>query len=154
MNEHKVSPDIFKCKFCDKTFLRRDKLKRHQQVVHKTYQIDFTAASQENTNSLLCRMCSMNFGDDKERLFAHLAGKVCQSTSNNFKLYKEHRFACEYCTNTYRDKDALMKHVRWKHSKEDVYFECTICSSKLKQKSSLVRHMKKFHGGEVGSSKK
>lgn len=154
MNEHKVSPDIFKCKFCDKTFLRRDKLKRHQQVVHKTYQIDFTAASQENTNSLLCRMCSMNFGDDKERLFAHLAGKVCQSASNNFKLDEKHRFACKYCTNTYRDKDALMKHVRWKHSKEDVYFECTICSSKLKQKSSLVRHMKKFHGGEVGSSKK
>ena len=145
MDQHEVSPDIFKCKYCDKSFIRKDKRTRHQQVIHLSYQIDFTAASQENTDSLTCQMCSMNFGDDRERLFAHLSSKVCQSTKNKFELNEKHRFVCEFCTKTYVDKDALGKHVRWKHSRKNIYFECTVCSSKLKHKSSLDRHMKKFH---------
>ena len=145
MNQHEVSPDIFKCKYCDKSFIRKDKRTRHQQVIHLSYQIDFTAASQENTDSLTCQMCSMNFGDDREGLFAHLSSKVCQSTKNKFELNEKHRFVCEFCTKTYVDKDALGKHVRWKHSRKNIYFECTVCSSKLKHKSSLDRHMKKFH---------
>ena len=144
---HEIAPAPFKCKFCDKTFTRKDILTKHEQVIHRSYQIDFPAAAgQKNTDSLRCQMCSLDFGDNQEGLFAHLSAKVCQRKTKEFKLDDEHRFECKYCSKKYLDRDGLGKHIRLKHSKKRVLFDCNVCTSKFQQKSSLVRHLKNIHG--------
>ena len=62
-------------------------------------------------------MCSLDFGDNQERLFAHLSAKVCQRKTENFKMDEEHKFECKYCSKKYLDREGLGKHVRLKHSK-------------------------------------
>ena len=98
IQKHKEVPELFKCKFCDKSFSRKDILTKHKQVIHRSYQIDFTAAGQTSTDSLNCQMCFQDFGDNKESLFAHLSAKVCQRKTNCFKLDEEYRFKCNLCT--------------------------------------------------------
>ena len=127
MEKHETVPQLFKCRFCDKSFRRKDILRRHEQIMHRSYQIDFTAAGQASTDSLKCKMCSQDFGDNKESFFAHLSAKACQRKTNSFKLDKEHRFECNVCTKKYLDRDSLVKHIRWKpRDKEEFY--CNICA--------------------------
>ena len=145
IQKHNEVPELFKCKFCDKSFSRKDILKKHNQVIHRSYQIDFTAAGQTSTDSLKCQMCSQDFGDNKERLFAHLSTKVCQRKTNSFELDEEHRFKCNLCTKKYQDRDSLVQHIRWKHKNKEE-FDCNMCTLKFLHKSSLVRHVKKMHG--------
>ena len=144
MEKHEKVPQLFKCRFCDKSFRRKDILRRHEQIMHRSYQIDFTAAGQASTDSLKCKMCSQDFGDNKESFFAHLSAKACQRKTNSFKLDEEHRFECNVCTKKYLDRDSLVKHIRWKHRDKEE-FNCNMCSSKFQHKSSLVRHSKKIH---------
>ena len=146
MQKHE-DPNIFKCKFCDKSFSRKDILTRHEQAMHRSYQIDFTAAGQNTTEqkTLRCQMCSMDFGDNRESFFAHLSAKICQRKTR-IELDEEHRFECNLCTKKYVDRDSLVKHMRWKHSNNREKYACNLCTSKFQHKSSLDRHLKKLHG--------
>lgn len=148
MQNHEEESNVFKCKFCDKSFSRKDILTRHKQIIHRSFQIDFTAAGQKTTEqkTLRCKMCSMDFGDKKESFFAHLTAKVCQRKINKIKLDEDHCFECNLCTKKYLDRDSLVKHIRWKHSNKREEYGCNQCTSKFQHMSSLVRHMKKFHG--------
>ena len=144
VHQDKEEDEIFKCKYCDKKFSRKDNKLRHEQSIHNSYQINFTAAGSQS--SLKCNICNFDFGDDKEKLFAHLSAKVCES--NKFTLDEDHRFECDLCDKSYLGKDDLVKHMRWKHSKEKVKLNCKLCTSKFQYNSTLVRHMKKIHGVE------
>ena len=146
MIKHEEDPHVFKCKFCEKTFNRKDVRKRHEQTIHKSYQIDFTAAGLECPDSLKCNMCNKKFGKDKEKLFAHLAAKQCQSKTLKFNLDEEHRFKCNLCPKKYLDKNALLKHVNWKHTSKTKKFSCKFCTSEFQYKFTMAKHMKKFHG--------
>ena len=146
MIKHQEKPYVFECKFCEKKFSRKDKRKRHEQTIHRYHQIDFPAAGLGSADSLRCHMCRKEFGDDKERFFAHLSAKQCQTKTINFNLDEEHRFECCFCAKKYLDKDALIKHMKMKHNKTKVMFNCKVCTSEFQYKSTMVRHMKSIHG--------
>ena len=76
MTEHEVNIIIFKCKHCDKMYNRKDNLLRHAQKNQQLYPIDFVSAASQSTNSLTCHGCSLGFGAEKEKLFAHITSKV------------------------------------------------------------------------------
>ena len=143
MRTHQEEVITFKCKFCDKSYNRKDRLVRHEQRIHLSYKINFSAAGSQS--SLKCHICSLDFEDDKERLFAHLSSKICES-NNKFSLDKDHRFECDYCDKTYQNRDSLMKHISWKHSNKSVKINCNLCTSTFQYKSTLVRHLKEIHG--------
>ena len=92
-----------------------------------------------------CQICSMDFGTEKEKLYAHIASKVCLAKINNVSLSKDDRYACTKCEKSYLDKDSLMKHTRWKHSSNNPMYKCSLCNIDFKYKSTLVRHQKKVH---------
>ena len=83
----------------------------------------------ESADSLICHMGRKEFGDDKDRFNAHLSAKQCPT--QNFNFDEEHRFECGLCTKKYLDKDALLKHMKWKHNKTKVKFNCKVCTSEF-----------------------
>ena len=140
MRTHQEKVITFKCKFCDKSYNRNDRLVRHEQRINLSYKINFSAAGSQS--SLKCYICSLDF---EERLYAHLSSKICES-NNKFSLDKDHVFECDYCDKSYQNRDSLMKHIRWKHSNKSVKINCNLCTSTFQYKSTLVRHLKEIHG--------
>ena len=118
MQKQETKPVQHESKFCGKTFQRKDKLLRHAQTLHKAFhKVDFEAASSSFNESMKCQMCCMDFGTEKEKLYAHIASKVCLAKISNVSLNKDDPYACMHSMRkSYLDKDSLMKHTRWKHS--------------------------------------
>ena len=152
LKKHEEKAVKHECKYCGKSFERLDTLLRHAQTLHKVYhKINFEAASSACIESMKCQICSLDFGDEKEKLYAHVASKVCHTKSNKVFLDKEDRYACTQCEKSYIDKDSLVKHIRWKHSSITPKFTCSLCNINFSYKSTLGRHRKKVHGSTNGN---
>ena len=149
MKQHEEGDtESFDCDQCDKKYNRKDNLSRHKQRIHHIFTIDFDAAVEECKDTLVCKICSSDFGSDREKYCAHIASKVCHD--NRFELDDQEKFKCDICDKSYFSKDTLLKHVRWKHgtNKTSSNFKCEICDVSFCYKSTLVRHKRKLHGDD------
>lgn len=111
----------FSCKFCDKTFLRGCKLRRHILTHKKTY---------------MCKICTT------QRRFS----EVSHLADHHQKVHTGEKFVCEKCNTSYTDMGLLKDHIR-SHTR-DKCFTCEKCNNAFSSKTKLVRHTKNVHKGK------
>ena len=100
----------------------------------------------EFKNVYKCKICSVDFGQDRLKFESHLILKACQRKDEEIlEVDDEGRLQCQQCERSYADVDSLTRHIAWKH-KEARNFECSECKASFKLKSSLSRHMRQEHG--------
>lgn len=108
----------FKCSECDKSFISRDKLKRH-------------AAVHSKVNSFECNICNERF-HTTSNLYYH------KSKHKENEALEKVRLKCDQCDKTFAKKDGLKKH-KAAHI-ETKSFTCDICSKIFKSKGNLTEH--------------
>ena len=81
-----------------------------------------------------CQMCEQTFHSEIN-IENHLIKRNC------LKSGKIMKHICPYCTQPYKEKHNLTKHINNKHNvKENI--TCSKCGKGFQQKSSLTRHTK------------
>lgn len=141
----------FVCERCDAEFTRKDSLLKHKKRVHSLAKVNLGMIRKETTKDYICKMCTKNFGRDSNKYEAHLVLRVCQQTEEHkkYKLDDNLMFACDQCDKTYKEKDSLQRHVRWKHNTPVNPFKCLECNISFKYKSTHNRHLRTKHGRDV-----
>ena len=129
----------FLCKFCYKTFERKEDLIDHVSEDHESIEKSFT-----------CHLCHQKF-ILKQNLNAH----IFYMHGKEAKTYPS--FLCE---NSFTADSDLKKHMdrippekrNWKVKCESLYerrkFPCEMCNTKFSHQLSLDRHIRKFHRKE------
>ena len=139
------------CDICNKTFGRKEKLKRHVQMVH------------EGTKNCSCTHCGAQFFDNFH-LMRHVKSvhekekkhtcTVCDSSFVLKKELKEHIikmhegikfYDCQICDKSFKEKESLKKHTERVHEGKEREWQCTICGSNFFDKNVLETHIKGVH---------
>jgi len=116
------------CTDCGKTFVNKEKLKRHF-LIHtgeKPYQ---------------CDECESKF-TRKDKLDSH------KNVKHNLMFHKEEKpYSCDQCESRFSRKDKLDNHINVKHNENYVKIgnECSVCSKAHGSKWHLNRHMERAH---------
>ena len=135
MNKHHgTDVNDYECVECGKKFKRKDKLNQHEELVHRRYNINFSAAAQylnTNPDEWRCKMCHETF-DSVRKLERHLTLQNCV------------KHTCKYCEKQFKEKHNLTKHINNSHVAKELY-KCDNCEKKYQLKSSLTRHKKICH---------
>ncbi|GFR85821.1 zinc finger protein 16 [Elysia marginata] len=130
MHANSSEENQYKCSTCDKTFLRKDHLKSHENRVH-------SAKTEEMPNKWVGR---------DERL-----AKSCSLVKHKCTVHSEsrchnRRYICDMCGKTFCSSSGLNKH-RVIHS-EERRFKCQVCSKGFKRKDQLKVHEGKHSDAE------
>lgn len=121
----------YNCGICDKKFLRKDYLKKHE-------------TSKCNTiKPFSCDFCARGF-TVKSSLKGHIS--KCHSSTKVNKL----ELRCDLCDKHFSFKAGLRTHMRNIHflQKMNVRYTCELCQKVYSNKSGLKRHKLDSHGGE------
>lgn len=116
---HGVEPLVLKCKACDKTFNRRDKLTLHTRRDHLL------------ERRFECDHCDMKFYGKRD-LNTHMVKHT------GVKQYR-----CEVCLKAFGRRHTLREHLRI-HA-DDRRFKCEHCGQTFVQKCSWKSHMRSKH---------
>ena len=147
VHSSKLHINKIKCFECGEYFTRKDNRTRHEQRVHKSYNINFTEATKktkQDDGSYKCNRCGENFTGDEasENLKKHIISK-CKVTTE---------IQCETCGKPFSHKSELKKHIDMKHLNKISIFYCRQmlsgdqqCGFRSAYKENLVRHMKTIH---------
>ena len=143
--QHEAHSKTFPCDHCDKKFTRKDSLSTHYKIVHKMFEIDFTAMERSSSadGDYFCKICEACFGPNLRKFEAHMYLKVCQNKVKQ-EVNDSHKFQCEMCEKSYFERKCLYRHINLKH-KTPRDFKCEICDVSYSYKSSLTRHVQKVH---------
>ncbi|XP_071104198.1 zinc finger protein 271-like [Haliotis cracherodii] len=138
----------FSCSFCDKSFLRKFDLKRHN-VTHT------------GEHSFRCGTCGLGFLDScglKIHLRTHTGVKpyscgICGKAFSRQHDVKRHsiihaksriKCKCMYCNLKFNDLTQLTKHFIFAHSEDDDV-ACYMCDLTFKTKEEALRHVEDTH---------
>ena len=128
LKDHKRSvhrQEKVKCNFCDFSSLSRSAIYIHKQSKHfgRTYP---------------CDQCD-HVAEGRQKLLSH-KGKTHRKTQE---------FPCKICTNIYKWKETLKRHMDMSHSGgTNTGFKCDICAKVYTQKVTLELHIKFVHNKE------
>jgi len=137
--KHGKEPKEYQCYECDKSFKRKDLLKKHKRLVHKLHRmkVDMAASFEENENQFDCKSCGESFSGSRgeENLVTHLTKKC-----------RKERFNCSDCHKDFSRQENLECHIKNIHNvTNEGSFSCDECTFVTKYKTSLTRHMKRVH---------
>lgn len=104
----------FKCKLCEKTFLRKDFLKNHMDNIHEN-------------KKLTCEICGKLFSR-RDVLKRHIA------------VHNNEKHECEICSKKFTRKDILLTHL--KSHKNAASYKCSLCPASFIKKNVLDKHEK------------
>jgi len=127
--------EAFPCSQCDKTFLWKSLLKKHETRVH--------IPDDQKVKNFACHVCGKLFVAQGD-LTAHKRF-VCEKD----KLAR--LFFCSFCDKKFPMKEECAQHER-KHTKEKP-FQCLKCLKWYSQEKSLKRHVRDCKGREGSSGK-
>ena len=133
--------EYFQCNLCKYKTARKDTLLKHKRGVHNIFNVNL-AAMREGGENLTCKMCGQLFGNDSYSFETHLIYKICQKVDTN--LNSDGRHQCEICECSYSSKDALSRHINWKHTPGGKFI-CDICDKEYSNQYSLKRHTSSKH---------
>uniref|UniRef100_A0A336KRY9 CSON014938 protein n=1 Tax=Culicoides sonorensis TaxID=179676 RepID=A0A336KRY9_CULSO len=157
------------CKFCDKVYSRRFRLKEHALVVHfghQPYQCDICGFTSNLKNGLRNhiegRHLKRRFGKTRERetIVCNICNFVCISKDSHYNHMKSHEnseerpFKCMKCDLHFKKQRTLDKHNRSVHITEDLPFTCNLCiSARFVTEEILKLHLKRHECSEEKSAK-
>ena len=149
--EKKAGPKSEVCNICNKAFSRKDKLKRHVQIVH------------EGIKKCTCTLCGEQFFDN-DYLMRHIKNihekekdhtcPVCDSRFLMKKELKEHiskmheemkPYDCQFCHKSFKKEESWIKHKERVHEGKVKDWQCTICGANFFDKTVLETHIKGVH---------
>ena len=141
--QHERDQDLeyFQCNMCQYKTVRKDTLKKHKRGVHNIFNVNL-AALREDEENFSCKMCGQVFGSDLYSYETHIIYKICQKVDTN--LNADGRHQCEICECSYSSKDALSRHINWKHMPGGKFI-CDICGKEYANQYSLKRHKSGIH---------
>lgn len=59
------------------------------------------------------------------------------------------RFECEQCHGGYGSKKSLNKHVKLKHSANQIIYKCSVCETKCSEITTIIAHYKNQHKKKI-----
>ena len=142
---HSEKPVEFSCDHCALKFTRKDNLNKHKQRIHMMVSLNLGLIRKEFKDVFKCKVCSVDFGQDRLKFESHLILRTCQRKGEEIlEVDDGGRLQCGQCERSYADFNSLKRHIAWKH-REATNFGCLKCEASFKLKSSLSRHMKHEH---------
>lgn len=146
------------CKFCDKVFSRRHRLKEHAMVVHfgrEPYQCDLCGHTTQLKNVMRGHIESKHLKKYLQRPKKTVVCEVCNLFCATKEIYnnhmrshqesKERPFKCVKCNLHFKKQKTLDKHNRQTHIVEDLPFACDLCISARFISEDLLNLHKKRH---------
>ncbi|KAL0858296.1 hypothetical protein ABMA27_012196 [Loxostege sticticalis] len=146
---HREPTALVSCKYCDKTFRFKSKMKVHERVHtgEKPYKCDVCGKAFNSAYSL----ATHNFIHTDEKPFkCSFCEYACRDSSTLRKHQERHmgikRYQCELCPKRYDFKTRLAAHVREIHTAPELReHACSRCNSAFKDKRVLRRHIEVVH---------
>ena len=153
------NPQLFHCEICNKTIKGKYSFKSHVKLVHEKqfYQCEecgkkFLSAAGlinhieqvhekiENNKERFCKIYEEKF-DSESKLKEHVL--VVHE--------EENEYVCAFCTSTFTNRAALMRHFESKH--DSTRFHCDLCSKSFSCRNYLKTHMLRRHGVKTSETK-
>ena len=124
--KHSVEEVIYECKRCQKTFRRKEHLKRHERAFHLGDKIS-------------CPLCPSRF-IEKCRLMKHL-------------LEKHEVYKCSKCSAVIKTRSPEAHVCASGFAFPEAEYGCKFCDRKYRRKGYLVKHLEQFHGPKTDKFK-
>ncbi|EDW80901.2 uncharacterized protein Dwil_GK11775 [Drosophila willistoni] len=112
-----------KCDICSKHFLTKSNLKQHRLKHDK------------NSIRYHCKVCPKTF---------------LRQTSlrlHEKRHSKRERHLCPHCCKSYKDADALGRHLKQEHQSSRERFSCRLCEISVSRRDNMQRHLRSIHPG-------
>ena len=164
---------IFKCKMCDKTFIKKTALSKHMDWSHKDS--EFIDEYQNSPNIFYhemiiqglfkCEFCFITFVSEKKMQLHKKMNHKLEIKNNNARvkgekqniqhirirrpqhLTKSNDFKCNTCQKVFKGQSNLQLHVKTSH--EGKKLKCNLCdTATFTQTPSLKSHFKVAHGSQ------
>lgn len=148
MKIHSENRKTFKCEFCEKEFKTNESLVAHRFQHTKSHP------------DIECEQCDKKFYDKRSlKTHIHFSHKiyepvceVCGKSFSSITGLKEHwakfhddkepDILCEHCSEKFKTRKLLNKHVNMKHREMK---SCEYCEKKFSETFLLNRHVKSSH---------
>ena len=121
---------LYSCKECDKSYGRRDVLRKHIRTKH--------IETQPSQTVFNCTECGKVYGR-QDCLRKHYRRKHLQPNK------KYEIFCCTQCKNTYTSRDKLTRHQIQHTASDGKPFQCSECEERFSRKDAMSRHIKRQH---------
>ena len=115
---------FLKCYYCNKTFIKKNTLRKHFKRVHK-FSYEMSTNDSDVTHF-------------KENFILRNSSEPTKLTSKNTKIH------CESCSLVFPDLNELMCHIKKDH-KNNSKEKCNSCPKTFSKKSNLTRHIQSVH---------
>lgn len=148
----------WECKFCDKVYSRRFRLKEHAMVVHfgrEPYQCDLCNYTTQLKNGMRGHIESKHLkkyqNRPKETVICGICNHVCVTKDMYYNHMRSHQeteerpHKCAKCNLHFRKQKTLDKHNRQMHIVEDLPFACSLCISARFLSEEILNLHKKRH---------
>ena len=130
-NKLKEGETLYSCKECDKSYTRRDVLRKHFRTKHIEVWPSQTVFN--------CTECGKVYGR-QDCLRKHIRKKHLKPINKEYEV-----FFCAQCKNTYSSRDKLTRHLIQHTASDGKPFECTECQERFSRKDAMSRHIKNQH---------
>ena len=130
-NKFKEGDNLYSCQECDKSYTRRDVLRKHFRTKHIEVWPSQTVFN--------CTECGKVYGR-QDCLRKHIRKKHLIPVNRKFEMFR-----CSQCKNTYSSRDKLTRHQIQHTAFDGKPFECAECQERFSRKDAMSRHMKSQH---------
>ncbi|CAH1800263.1 unnamed protein product [Owenia fusiformis] len=126
---HKIQTENFVCAVCDKSFVRKDVLRKHM-------------LSHTNAKEYVCKICKKTF-NRRDCMMSHMKN-IHAPESEKHQYKKEAKSCCDTCGSVFSTAFLLREHIMITHEGKAV--ECKLCGYQCLHRLTVYNHLKVKHG--------
>lgn len=135
------------CEVCPESYDSKYKLRAHEKIhasrpfvcveCHHTFGSSQALATHSAKHQINVCDCAKRF-DNKKCYAYHI--KSCKK----YKVSTQEEFVCDYCKMTYKNKAAILMHIKLKHL-NGMRHQCSTCGKRFSSRSHLKEHENKHN---------